>query len=109
MRKSRPHSRTHESRSNLGAMANKSKAVTAILAVAAVISLATGGCFHWSSKSQAPANPAANPAAAEFATALRNKVSTDAMMKHLAKLQDIANANNGTRAVGTPGYEASVD
>ncbi len=40
---------------------------------------------------------------------LRNKVSADAMMAHLSKLQDIANANNGTRAVGTPGYEASVD
>ena len=31
------------------------------------------------------------------------------MMAHLSKLQDIANANNGTRAVGTRGYEASVD
>jgi Zn-dependent M28 family amino/carboxypeptidase len=50
-----------------------------------------------------------NPAAAEFANAIHNKVTTDAMMGHLAKLQDIANANNGTRAVGTPGYEASVD
>ena len=40
---------------------------------------------------------------------MHNKVTADAMMAHLAKLQDIANANNGTRAVGTPGYEASVD
>lgn len=47
--------------------------------------------------------------AAEFASALRGKVTTDAMMAHLSKLQDIANANDGTRAVGTPGYEASVD
>jgi Zn-dependent M28 family amino/carboxypeptidase len=31
------------------------------------------------------------------------------MMAHLTKLQDIANANNNTRAVGTPGYDASVD
>ena len=30
------------------------------------------------------------------------------MMVHLQKLQDIANANHGTRAVGTPGYEATV-
>ena len=52
---------------------------------------------------------AGNPAAADFATALRNRVTTDAMMAHLSKLQDIANANNGTRAVGTPGYEATVD
>src|SRR5258708_9153557 len=87
-------------------MVNKSKAVPPVLAVAAVIALVTGGCFHWSSKSQAPA---ANPAAAEFAGALRNKVSADAIMAHLTKLQDIANANNGTRAVGTPGYEYSVD
>jgi Zn-dependent M28 family amino/carboxypeptidase len=87
-------------------MVNKSKTMPAVLAVAVVIALVTGGCFHWSSKSQPPA---ANPAAAEFAGALRNKVSTDAMMAHLSKLQDIANANNGTRAVGTPGYEASVD
>ena len=31
------------------------------------------------------------------------------MMGHLAKLQEIADAHGGTRAVGTPGYEASVD
>ena len=55
------------------------------------------------------AGPTGDPAAAEFASALHNKVTADAMMAHLSKLQDIANANNGTRAVGTPGYEASVD
>ncbi len=78
----------------------------AVLAVAAVVAFLAVGCVHWSTQSQ----PAiSNPAAAEFATTLRNRVSTDAMMKHLSKLQDIANANNGTRAVGTPGYEASVD
>jgi hypothetical protein len=33
----------------------------------------------------------------------------DAMMAHLAKLQGIANANDGSRALGTPGYDASVD
>jgi Zn-dependent M28 family amino/carboxypeptidase len=47
--------------------------------------------------------------AAEFAAALRGRVSTDAMMAHLTKLQDIAQANGNTRAVGTPGYDASVD
>ena len=45
----------------------------------------------------------------DFAAALRGRVSTDAMMAHLTKLQDIANANGNTRAVGTPGYDASVD
>ena len=39
---------------------------------------------------------------------LRERVSTDAMMAHLSKLQEIADANDGNRASGTPGYEASV-
>lgn len=77
----------------------------AALAVVALTAFPTG-CFHRSPASQ---HATGNPAAAEFASALRDKVTTDAMMAHLSKLQDIANANNGTRAVGTPGYEASVD
>ena len=39
---------------------------------------------------------------------LRERVSTDAMMAHLSKLQEIADANDGNRASGTPGYAASV-
>ena len=31
------------------------------------------------------------------------------MMAHLKKLQDIADANGGNRALGSPGYDASVD
>lgn len=84
-------------------MVNKSTTIPALLAVVALTAFLTG-CFHRSSGSQQT-----HPAAGEFASALRDKVTTDAMMAHLSKLQDIANANNGTRAVGTPGYEASVD
>ncbi len=47
--------------------------------------------------------------APDFAAALQKRVSTDAMMAHLSTLQDIARANGNTRAVGTPGYDASVD
>ena len=36
-------------------------------------------------------------------------VRADAVMGHLQKLQDIADANGGNRALGTPGYAASVD
>jgi Zn-dependent M28 family amino/carboxypeptidase len=86
-------------------MVNKSRMIAVVLAVVALAAVFTG-CFRWSAKSQQATR---NPAAAEFATALRNRVSNDAMMAHLSKLQDIANANNGTRAVDTPGYEASVD
>ena len=84
-------------------MANKSRTISALLAVIALIVFLTG-CFHRSSQ-----QAASNLAAADFAGVLRNRITTDAMMAHLSKLQDIANANNGTRAVGTPGYEASVD
>jgi Zn-dependent M28 family amino/carboxypeptidase len=84
---------------------NKTRTVPVVFAVLALTAFLTG-CSHRSATSQ---EPATNPAAAEFASTLRNKVTADAMMSHLSKLQDIANANNGTRAVGTPGYEASVD
>ncbi len=83
-------------------MREKSRHSVALVVVA--LAAFSAGCSHRSANSQQPANPAA-----DFATALRNRVTTDAMMAHLAKLQDIANANNGTRAVGTPGYEASFD
>lgn len=85
-------------------MVNKSMTIPALVAVVALTALSTG-CFHRSS-SDSQQTPAGADA---FASALRGKVTTDAMMAHLSKLQDIANANNGTRAVGTPGYEASVD
>jgi Zn-dependent M28 family amino/carboxypeptidase len=86
-------------------MVNKFKTVPAVLAVIALTAFVTG-CLHRSANSQ---QATANPAAVDFAKVMRNKVTTDAMIAHLSKLQDIANANNGTRAVGTPGYQASVD
>lgn len=86
-------------------MVNKFTTFPALLAVVALTALATG-CGH---RSSGAGQTTGDPAAAEFASGLRNKVTTDAMMTHLTELQDIANANNGTRAVGTPGYDASVD
>lgn len=81
------------------------KAIPALL-VAVAVGAAVAGCSHRSTDAQ---QPVGDPAAADFASALHNKVTADAMMRHLSKLQDIANANNGTRAVGTPGFEATVD
>lgn len=40
---------------------------------------------------------------------LADKVTTDGIYEHLNQLSDIANANGGSRSVGTPGYEATVD
>ena len=47
--------------------------------------------------------------ATDFAASLADHVTTEGMLAHLAKLQGIADANAGTRALGSPGYESSVD
>ncbi|NRQ30412.1 M20/M25/M40 family metallo-hydrolase [Nonomuraea sp. NN258] len=44
-----------------------------------------------------------------FAKLLVKKVKGTNVQKHLDALQAIATANGGTRAAGTPGYDASVD
>jgi Zn-dependent M28 family amino/carboxypeptidase len=80
---------------------NKPKSVLAV----AVVALLVGGCSGSSKNCPRPASDAAR----DFAAALRQRLSTDAMMADLSKLQDIANANGNTRAVGTPGYDASLD
>ena len=59
--------------------------------------------------SQHSREPADFVAATRFASALRHQVTTDSMMAHLARLQQIADANSGNRGVGTPGYEQSLD
>ena len=82
-----------------GAMVNKSKLM--LTAVAALM-LATGGCA-----SSDTAQQLKRVSAPDFAAALHGRVTTDAMMAHLTKLQDIAKANGNTRAVGTPGYDAA--
>lgn len=43
------------------------------------------------------------------AWALAEKVTADAIYAHLEELSAIATANRGSRAVGTPGYDATVD
>ncbi|QTJ65657.1 M20/M25/M40 family metallo-hydrolase [Rhodococcus sp. ZPP] len=43
------------------------------------------------------------------ASALAGSVTEDAVVAHLEELQTIADDNDGNRAAGTPGYEASVD
>ncbi|OPX07701.1 M28 family metallopeptidase [Mycobacterium sp. AT1] len=82
-------------------MRRRSRTVGAAL-TAAVLAAGVAGC----------GKEAAEPAAtspSDFAIALKDRVSTDAMMAHLKKLQDIADANGGNRALGSPGYDASVD
>ena len=61
-----------------------------LLAVAAVVFLA-----------------ASAPAAAVDSSRLRADVTVDRIMHHLARLQQIADQNDGTRASGLPGFAAS--
>ncbi|HEX8628220.1 MAG TPA: M28 family metallopeptidase [Catenuloplanes sp.] len=42
-------------------------------------------------------------------TELRKAVTAKGVMNHLGRLQDVADRHSGTRASGTPGYDASVE
>jgi hypothetical protein len=54
-------------------------------------------------------SPPAPKAPADPARELAGKVTVDGMSAHLGRLSDIATGNKSSRAVGTPGYDASVD
>ena len=86
-------------------MGFKQKSVAAALVVATIVA-AVIGC----DRNPTPAPPASTvQSAADYASTIRDRVTIDAMMTHLSKLQAIADANDGNRAVGTPGYEATAD
>ncbi len=68
-----------------------------LASAAVVVAMLIGGC------SSPP------PPARDLARDLAGKVGVDGMYVHLRKLQEIADANNRSRAEGTPGYDASVD
>ena len=70
-------------------------------AIAAVMAVAVAALAACSSSDSSPA--------ADLPRAVAGKVTADGMYTHLRKLQEIADANRGSRAPGTPGYDASVD
>ena len=55
------------------------------------------------------AAPSAIAATAVDTSAIRGHVEGSQIKAHLVALQQIADANGGTRAAGTPGYEASLE
>ncbi len=82
----------------------------AMLSIAAVAAGMTGcGDGKEAAPAPAPSTQETAPEAEEFGAALKGKVTADAMMGHLDELQKIADAHGGNRALGTPGYDASVD
>ncbi len=78
----------------------------AVMTAALVLGLSGCGLSTRTEPTPSQGDPAA---AGEFADTLRQQVTLDATMAHLAKLQEIADAHGGNRALGTPGYRASVD
>ena len=70
-------------------------------AIAAVMVIAVAALASCSSTEPAPAP--------DLPRDMAGKVTADGMYTHLRKLQEIADANRGNRAEGTPGYDASVD
>jgi Zn-dependent M28 family amino/carboxypeptidase len=82
-------------------MGRKSLATLAVLAMA-VPAVTLAGCGRVQ-------HPQPSQPATDFAETLRQRVTADAMMAHLNKLQEIANAHGGNRALGTPGFDSSVD
>jgi Zn-dependent M28 family amino/carboxypeptidase len=68
----------------------------------------------WAAGSAAAVLVAAAPFGASAATPtdssdLRDAVTSEGIIKHLQELQAIADANGGTRAGGTPGYDESLE
>ncbi|HET9858623.1 MAG TPA: M20/M25/M40 family metallo-hydrolase [Nocardioidaceae bacterium] len=70
-------------------------AVTGSAAIAAAVALSLG----------TPATAAVPTDTSE----LREAVSAEGVFEHIQRFQEIADANGGTRASGTPGYDASAD
>ncbi|MFR9804312.1 M28 family metallopeptidase [Pseudonocardia sp. RS010] len=80
-----------------------------VAAVAGLAAVLLAGC------SSTPTTPAPEPSATAVApdpglpARLMATVSGDGAFARLERLQQIADANGGNRALGTPGYDASVD
>jgi Zn-dependent M28 family amino/carboxypeptidase len=74
------------------------------LALAASVGLLSAGC--WGGEERTGAAPAS---AGSTAQAIAKAVTQQGLRADLAELQRIADENGGTRASGTPGYEASVE
>ena len=103
--------RTATGGANLVPMGRKSLARLAVLTVA-VTAVTLAGCGREMRPQSLPpptTSGAASTPATEFASKLQKQMTADAMMAHMTKLQEVADANGGNRALGTKGYDASVD
>ena len=80
------------------------------LSVLATLLLVVVGCGTRTAQNEnSPQSPVPSTPATQYAAEASAKINADAVMAHLRKLQEIADANGGNRALGSPGYAASVD
>ncbi len=70
--------------------------------------IGSAGLITTAAAGKPPAEPVDQPTPAQFSKLLRDGIKTNAVIKHLQALQDIAEANDGNRAAGQPGYKKSV-
>jgi aminopeptidase Y len=83
-----------------------------LAAAAAVTALVLAGSLTALDASAAPGGPSARACATrpnDISDRLTQCVTLAGVREHQQALQDIANANGGTRAAGTPGYDASAN
>lgn len=82
----------------------------ALVTVAVVVA---AGCGRGTAPDPTVQPPSTQPGVAQeavdFARSLARRTTADAMYTHLERLQEIADQHGGNRALGTPGYDASVD
>lgn len=78
-------------------------------AVALACTLVVAGCQCTPDQPQVIDGDGNAAQAEQFARDLQSRIGTDAMYGHLERLQEIADRHDGNRAVGTAGYDASVD
>ncbi len=74
-----------------------------LMTVGVALALSIAGTISATTTSGSPASEM------DASAQLRQAVSVEGIMAHEQNLQNIADANGGTRASGTPGYDASAD
>ena len=91
---------------NVDVVKQKSRAAVTVLAVL-VLLVGLVACGRQQTEERQPARP--RTAGTDYAEALQKRITGDALMGHLQRLQQIADEHGGNRAAGRPGYDASVD
>lgn len=86
------------------------RAFLALLALIASVGLITTAQAQKPSDDDASDDDPAveQPTPSEYSALLRDGLTTNAVMKHLQALQDIADDNDGNRAAGQPGFKKSA-